>query len=171
MSFELKCAVNSVALKLMLVPFISYSLLAVLACQHGGVNRMGHVTAGALYAPFELGPWWNILWCPLRRSSRANVWSDKSYIQNMQCGGTRGLELRTTNLDFKLIMSSSSFYSICSPKDLWPHRLHHNSLFWQIHHDPLFHLLIQYFVTLLLHCGFLLLTPSKYLPPCSLLFL
>ncbi len=37
MSFELKCAVNSVALKLML------------ACQHGGVNRMGQVTAGALY--------------------------------------------------------------------------------------------------------------------------
>ncbi len=48
MSFELKCAVNSVALKLMLAPFISYSLPAVLACQHGGVNRMGHVTAGAL---------------------------------------------------------------------------------------------------------------------------
>ncbi len=42
MSFELKCAVNSVALKLMLAPFISN-------CQHGGVNRMGHVTAGALY--------------------------------------------------------------------------------------------------------------------------
>ncbi len=33
MSFELKCAVNSVALKLMLAPFISYSLPAVLACQ------------------------------------------------------------------------------------------------------------------------------------------
>ncbi len=48
MSFELKCAVNSVAMKLMLVPFISYSLPAVLASQHGGVNRMGHVTAGAL---------------------------------------------------------------------------------------------------------------------------
>ncbi len=48
MSFELKCAVNSVALKLMLAPFISYSLSAVLACQHGGVNRMGHMTAGAL---------------------------------------------------------------------------------------------------------------------------
>ncbi len=47
MSFELKCAVNSVALKLMLAPFISYSLSAVLA-QHGGVNRLGHVTAGAL---------------------------------------------------------------------------------------------------------------------------
>ncbi len=45
-SFELKCAVNSVALKLMLAPFISYSLLAVLACQHGVVNRMGHMTAG-----------------------------------------------------------------------------------------------------------------------------
>ncbi len=50
MSFELKCAVYSVALKLMLAPFISYSLPAVLACQHGGVNRMGHVTAGALLA-------------------------------------------------------------------------------------------------------------------------
>ncbi len=49
MSFELKCAVNSVALKLMLEQFISYSLPAVLACQHGGVNRMGHVTAGALF--------------------------------------------------------------------------------------------------------------------------
>ncbi len=49
MSFELKCAVNSVALKLMLAPFISYSLPAVLACQHGGVNRIGHVTAGALF--------------------------------------------------------------------------------------------------------------------------
>ncbi len=48
MSFELKCAVNSDALKLMLAPFISYSLPAVLACQHGGVNRMGHVTSGAL---------------------------------------------------------------------------------------------------------------------------
>ncbi len=48
MCFELKCAVNSVALKLMLASFISYSLSAVLACQHGGVNRMGHVTAGAL---------------------------------------------------------------------------------------------------------------------------
>ncbi len=45
MSFELKCAVNSVALKLMLAPLISYSLSAVLACQHGGVNRMGHATA------------------------------------------------------------------------------------------------------------------------------
>ncbi len=48
MSFELKGTVNSVALKLMLAPLISYSLPAVLACQHGGVNRMGHVTAGAL---------------------------------------------------------------------------------------------------------------------------
>ncbi len=48
MSFELKCAVKSVALKLMLAPFISYSLPAVLACQHGGVNRTGHVTATAL---------------------------------------------------------------------------------------------------------------------------
>ncbi len=48
MSFELKCTVNSVAMKLMLAPFIAYSLSAVLACQHGGVNRMGHVTAGAL---------------------------------------------------------------------------------------------------------------------------
>ncbi len=48
MSFELKCAVNSVALKLMLAPFISYSLPAVLVCQHGSVNRMGHMTAGAL---------------------------------------------------------------------------------------------------------------------------
>ncbi len=48
MSFELKCAVNSVALKLMLALLISYLLSAVLACQHGGVNRMGHVTAGAL---------------------------------------------------------------------------------------------------------------------------
>ncbi len=48
MSFELKCAVNSVALKLMLAPPISYSLPAVPACQHGGVNRMGHVTSGAL---------------------------------------------------------------------------------------------------------------------------
>ncbi len=43
MSFELKCAVNSVALKLMLAPLVSYSHSAVLACQHGGVNRMGHV--------------------------------------------------------------------------------------------------------------------------------
>ncbi len=50
MSFELKCAVNSVALQLMLAPLISYSLPAVLACQHGGLNRMGHVTAGALLA-------------------------------------------------------------------------------------------------------------------------
>ncbi len=50
MSFELKCAVNSVALKLMLVPFISYSLPAILACHHGGVNRIGHVTAGALWS-------------------------------------------------------------------------------------------------------------------------
>ncbi len=41
MSFELKCQVYSVALKLMLASFISYSLPAVLACQHGGVNRMG----------------------------------------------------------------------------------------------------------------------------------
>ncbi len=49
MYFELKYAVNSVDLKLMLAPFISYSLSAVLACQHGGVNRMGHATAGALY--------------------------------------------------------------------------------------------------------------------------
>ncbi len=49
MYFELKCAVNSVALKLMLAPLISYSLSAVLACQHGGVNRMGHATAWALY--------------------------------------------------------------------------------------------------------------------------
>ncbi len=51
MSFELKCPVNSVALKLMLVPFISYSLSAIFACQHGGVNKMGHVTAGALSIP------------------------------------------------------------------------------------------------------------------------
>ncbi len=49
MCFELKCAVNSVALKLMLAPFISYSLPTVLAWQHDGVNRMGHVTTGALY--------------------------------------------------------------------------------------------------------------------------
>ncbi len=49
MSVELKCSVNSVALTLMLASFISYSLRAVLACQHGGVNRMSHVTAGALY--------------------------------------------------------------------------------------------------------------------------
>ncbi len=48
-SFELKFSVNSVALKLMLASFISYSLRAVFACQHGGVNRMSHVTAGALY--------------------------------------------------------------------------------------------------------------------------
>ncbi len=33
----------------MLEPFISYSLSAVLACQHGGVNRMGHTTSVALY--------------------------------------------------------------------------------------------------------------------------
>ncbi len=51
MSFDLKCAVNSVALKLMLAPFISYSLSAVLACQHDGVNRRGHVTAGAPLLP------------------------------------------------------------------------------------------------------------------------
>ncbi len=48
MSFEIKCTVNSVAMKLMLAPFISYSLPAVLACQHGGVNRMGHVSSGAV---------------------------------------------------------------------------------------------------------------------------
>ncbi len=48
MSFELMCAVNSVALKLMVAPFILYSLSLFLPAKHGGVNRMGHVTAGAL---------------------------------------------------------------------------------------------------------------------------
>ncbi len=48
MSFEIKCTVNSVAMKLMLAPFISYSLPAVLACQHGGVNRIGHMLSGAV---------------------------------------------------------------------------------------------------------------------------
>ncbi len=36
MSFELKCAVNSVALKLMLAPLISYSLPAVAMCKQNG---------------------------------------------------------------------------------------------------------------------------------------
>ncbi len=35
MSFEFKCTVNSVALKLMLAWHHSYSLSAVQACQHG----------------------------------------------------------------------------------------------------------------------------------------
>ncbi len=32
----------------MVAPFILYSLSLFLPAKHGGVNRMGHVTAGAL---------------------------------------------------------------------------------------------------------------------------
>lgn len=37
--FELNGTLNSVALKFMLAPFISYSPLADLACQYGGVSK------------------------------------------------------------------------------------------------------------------------------------
>lgn len=44
--------------------------------------------------------------------------------------------------------SSSSSCSTGSPKVLWHHRLDHNLLTCQIHHDPQFHLLICEVVTL-----------------------
>ncbi len=56
-----------------------------------------------IYIRFGLESWQNILWCDVHflghlESNNTNVWSDKRNVQNVQSGGTRGLELRTTAL-------------------------------------------------------------------------
>ncbi len=65
-----------------------------------------------IYVCIELKSWRNILWCDVYfaghlKSNSTNIWSDKRNVQNVQSGGTRGLELRTAALKGHMALASS----------------------------------------------------------------